>query len=505
MKSPLIKTLVMGLVALIASAVAAAFYPWPEPIVVSAVVGKPLFESYDTGSVRSIQITKYNDERNGLDQMSLRRSGEKWIIPDRKKFVASNPLQITLAANSMIDRLVLQETTDEQQRYSEFGVVDPGDYQNNPNRSGLGTKIILENRNGQDLASLIVGKQLKDDPTKLKHFVRIPGQPNVYVIDFNASALNTDFKSWVDPNLFQFVFPLKKIEVEIENYRINPEKIGASPKELHSRVALSISEQGVRLVSVDAPGADGQWQRVGMSTEINDLIQAVAGQMGNVQFTDVRKKSEELAALFKKPAPNADASLIGSLMPLGFVRSGFENGTYDFDSVGGEVAITTDDAVVVTLNIGTLADKTSSDDNQLSYYALMTAGVNEALIPEPEIPKSTGDANEDEKAFLRLVKARDEKVKSANTRASEINQLHADWVYVVAENVIENLRPDVDLSSAKPVAKPVATPAETEKDTELKKSDEANPNDVNSDKEKSDAANTAEEESSDKEGPAKSP
>ena len=188
MKTPFVQTMVMALVALIASGVAASFYPWPEPVVESEIVGKPLFEPYDTTAVRSIKISEFNEDRNALDRMVLRRSGEKWIIPENKNYIASNARQISAAANALNEVLVLDEKTDEQQAYLEYGVVDPDEYQKTPNRSALGAKIILEDRNGKSLASLIVGKALKDDPTKLKHFVRIPGQPNLYVIDFNKNS-----------------------------------------------------------------------------------------------------------------------------------------------------------------------------------------------------------------------------------------------------------------------------------------------------------------------------
>jgi hypothetical protein len=456
MKSPAFKTLTMAIVAAIVSAVAAAFYPWPAPVVVSAIVGKPLFESYDTNSVRSIRISKYNDERNGLDRMTLRRSGEKWTIPDFKKFIATNTRQIAAAANSLIDREVLVETTDQQDTYSEYGVVDPNDYQNSTNRSGLGTKIILENRNGQELASLIVGKPLKDDPKGLKHFVRIPGQPNVYVIDFDRFALSTDFRSWVNSNLFRLRTNEKVEKILVENYRLDPKAISVAKPQPNYRAALKLPESGgLALASLEGPGPNGGWAKAPMSTKLSDQFQVIAKQITDIQFTDVRKKTAALADMFKSVEPSKDDSLLSSLQPLGFVKTGFKNGKYEFASVGGKVSIENQDGVVVTLNIGSDAGK-ASEDMQLSYYALMTAGVNESIIPEPKKPEEIEDdaeANDKvQKNYLRLVKEREDKIAAAKIRAAEINQQHADWVYVVLENVIENIRPDVAV-----IAKPAQT------------------------------------------------
>lgn len=454
MKSPFIKTLVMAVIAIIASGVAASFYPWPVPIVESEIVGKPLFESYETTAVRSIRITEFNDDRNELDRMVLRRSGEKWIIPDRKKFIASNAMQISAAASSLNEVLVLDEKTDEQQAYLEYGVIDPDEYLTNPNRSALGTKIILEDRNGKPLASLIVGKMLKDDPSRKKRFVRIPGQPSVYVIDFNPLALSTDFRSWVDPNLLQLGNQIPVDNILIENYQINPE-VGTDSRQLNYRAELAVGQEGLKLVSVESGGSDGKWTKVGSSQKMTQQVQVVLNQIINIQFSDVRKKNVELAKLLREPRKDADDKLLDVLKPLGFFKSGFEHSTHQFESSGGDVTVATKDGVVVTLYIGTIADKTNSDDFKLRYNVMICAGVDESILPEPEKSAANDNpevAEQEEKAYLREVEQRNTFIKSAYLRAAEFNQRHAEWIYIVSETVIENIRPDLDLSSSNPLS-----------------------------------------------------
>ena len=223
MNSPVTKTLIMIVMAAVTSAAAAYFYPWPEVIKKSALVGSPLFEAYDSTNVRSIQVVKYDDDSSNLDQIRLERNGEKWVIPSKRKYVADNTPQISLAANSLSECIVLEERTDLQQDYLQYGVVDPSDFANTPNKSALGSKIILEDRDRKELASLIVGKPLKDG---LKHFVRIPGQPTVYVVEFNPRAINTDFKSWVNPNLFQISRQMPITRIVIEDYKIDQKEFG---------------------------------------------------------------------------------------------------------------------------------------------------------------------------------------------------------------------------------------------------------------------------------------
>ena len=230
----------MAVMAITASVTAAYFYPWPTEVAESDFVGKPLFETYESSSVRQIRIQRFNDDRGGLDRILLRRRGEKWVIPAKKDFIAGNVRQISLAANSLIESTVLQDVTDEQQAYLEYGVVDPDEFSNTPNRSALGTKIILQDRDMKEIASLIIGKPVKSDPKKLQHFVRIPGQPNVYVIEFNAAALKTDFRSWIDPNLFDVRDPTAINKVAVNNYKVDKDKIGIDqPQQIYRAQANS--------------------------------------------------------------------------------------------------------------------------------------------------------------------------------------------------------------------------------------------------------------------------
>ena len=383
MKSPLIKTLVMAVAAAVASGVAAFYYPWPEPVVASAIVGKPLFEPYDSTSVRSIRIVRFSAERNGLDQILLRRSGEKWIVPAHKNFIANNTSQIAAAANSLIDRIVLDETTDEQQAYLDFGVVDPDDYESTPNRSALGTKIVLEDRNRRELASLIVGRSLKNDPTGLKHYVRVPGQPNVYVIEFEQRALRTEFKSWVDPNLLQLSnqWPINKIV--IENYRIDPTFQDAADPQRIYRAELNVVRQQLNLLSVKVAGDNGDWEKIGLTPAIRNQFQVIGSQIGAIQFSDVQRKNRELAKVFKAPKDGVNDSVFDSLRPFGVFKTGFKNSTFEFDSVGGEVSVETVDGVVASLHIGSIAENSDADNLQLSRYVIVCAGVDESMLEEP--------------------------------------------------------------------------------------------------------------------------
>lgn len=459
MNSPVVRTLLIAIVAAISSLVAAYFYPWQEAVVQSEVLGEPLFEPYGAGAVRSIRIEKFDIDRNGLDLIQLDRIGEKWVIPSRENFVATNAFQISLVTSSLNETTILEERTDEKQDHLKYGVVDPSDYADTPNRSALGTKIILEGRNRAKLASLIVGRRVGADPGQSgrplgpgKYFVRIPGQPSVYVVDFNPAALRTDFRRWVDANLFQFNDSIPISRIAVKDSRIDSKTMNPLTRKDNYRAVFAAGQAP----SVEVK-SENTWKKITMIPEISERLTVIVQQMQAIGMTDAVRKKPELAKLFKSPKPDSTQTDFDSLKPYGFLFSEFNHSTYHFDSVGGELEIDFETGVSISLYIGSIAEKSSTDDLRLGHYVIMVAGVNEEAFPVPTQPLEVEDPDESEaqtRAYLRQVAAREEKIKSAHQRASELNQQYGDWIYVVPEDVIDAIRPDLPL----PVSSAPSTP-----------------------------------------------
>jgi len=450
MNNPSIKTLVMVILAVVSSGIAASFYPWPERVVESEMVGKPLFDSYDTTAVRAIEIEKFNADKNEIEKIQLERDGEKWVLLQNRKYVASNARQVSAAANSLTEILVLEEKTEDQQDHFEYGVVDPEDHLTQPNRSGLGTKIILEDRNGKPLGKLIVGANLKDDPSGKKRFVRVPGQPSVYVVDFDPNALATDFERWVDPNLFQLAnVPVE--DIQVTDYRLSPNQ-GVESEALNYRATLNVGQNGGALSKLDLANGK-EWKPSQISTKMQGQAQAVFRQLPTISFSGVLRKNNEMQKLFESPTADSDATVLQSLEKFGFYKVGFANGVFQFKSSGGEVSVTTKDGLKVKMYIGGLANRSSEEDLELSYYVLFNSEVDASVFPVPQNPKGDDDSEVDEQAnkdYLKKVADRTSALKAANLRAAAFNRLRAEWVYVVPESVINGVRPDLDFSSLRP-------------------------------------------------------
>ena len=198
MKSAYFTTIVMGIVAALTAAFAAASYPWPEAVTQNAQVSKPLFENYETSAVRGIEVTAYDAERSDIQRIRLKRSGENWIIPQKNGFDVTGDQRVLEVTRALNDRTVLEVNSDSQTDHVNFGVVDPSDVGVTTARSRLGTKLVLSDRDKKTIAHIIVGDQVKNSPGK--YYVRVPGKPTIYAIEFDKEMLATDFAQWVDPN-----------------------------------------------------------------------------------------------------------------------------------------------------------------------------------------------------------------------------------------------------------------------------------------------------------------
>ena len=152
-----------------------------------------------------------------------------------------------------------------------------------------------------------------------------------------------------------------------------------------------------------------------------------------------------------------------------------------FNSSDGEVIVRTNDGVAVSILIGNLAENATGGSLTLKRYVMLYAFADEAIFPEPEKPKPNDDpeqANQDEKEYLRKVADRNKSIEKARLRARELNQSYADWIYIVPEDIVNGLRPDLKATAAVSVendnsagdAKPPEDAAEpTEKSTESSK------------------------------------
>ena len=437
------------------------YYPWPEFAVADDEVGAPLFESYEAKDIRGIDIIRYDSEVQNLDRIKLNRRGEKWLIPSKQNFIATETLRIGNVVNSLNDKTVYQVISENQEDHINFGVLDPTEINDDKNIASLGTKLTLTDRNNKTVADVIVGLPVKNNSNR--RYVRIPGKPRVYTIDFNANLLSTEFALWLSPNILN-INPEQGRQVrgiDLDSYKIDPnqEKL---EKKYGYRATLVPASGRLDIQKLQIPQGDSWYTLKTTPEQIAKLTNAVR-PLAFFFVDDVLRKSEDLAlALSSGDQTDESVAAFKAMKSLGFLyQENSPNGSINFDAVNGLVKVRTTDGVVTSICVGRVAGANSVDQNKLNYFVMLNTSVDEQLLKKPVQPPgiSESDESDERKAYLKSLKSWESNVEKASRIASEMNAIHADWYYMVSESVIKTLNPEIPLPSA-PQSKSKKDPAE---------------------------------------------
>ncbi len=488
MKSPLVSTLLMGVIALLATSAAAYYYPWPEASTTTGMLNEPLFDDYEYTSVRSMEIVRFNRDTNSLDKIVLRRKGEKWVIPGKGNFVATQSKAISSAVDSLKERVVHEIMSDQQQDHVEYGVVDPADYQSVTNLSGLGIRIKLSDRNDKEIASLIVGKDRKNDAQRARRFVRRPGQPQVYSIDYDINVLSTDFPIWVSANLMNIqtrenVIGERPVSIRIEDYRIDPTKMASAPKKQRYLVDIGLDPTFSIQDLLVADRADGQLVPSQVTEIQTREISQIGRFLGNILFTDVVKKKPELAKALRAGKKATTNKAFASLAEFGFRIVENDGPQLLFESARGAMNVKMANGVEIKLYVGKSTGNLNVYSKKPDNYMMMTAHVDEGFFALPEKPETDDPESTENKAYLKAVKARESKLKLAGDVAKALNRSYSNWFYIIDDTVADGLVPSITT-----MASPARTPATGQPKSSDAKKDDAKKDDAKKDDAKKDDA-----------------
>ncbi|QEG24553.1 DUF4340 domain-containing protein [Mariniblastus fucicola] len=438
-------TALMGVLAAATIATAIYYYPMPAEIVVDAKVNQNLFETYETNDVRSISITQFSDESNRLEQFRLRRKGERWVIPNAGDFPATRIARIGEVAKSLLGRKVLSLATEDEQGHVEYGVVDPTEAGNSPNRSSLGLRVDLQDRNKGDIASLIIGKGVDGSNDGVpRYYVRVPGQPAVYELEVPKGIFRTRFEDWVDPNLMELPPPgsseVSLSEVEVEQYRLDPAKIATADRQELYRTEFQIGDAQLKKLVFET-FKDGEFNKQELTAGQQQEVASTLVSLGNIRFIDVVGKPKAAANLLRDPAKKMDKEAFKPLEQFGF-RIGKDD---DFEGANGEVSVVTSNGVRVRLLLGSIAQRADTENLDLHFHGMLVAQLEDSSFESPTKPEGVAEDSEENKAYLRAMEELDRKRKSAKLRIAELNRNWSKWIYVIPESTVNAIRPDVTL------------------------------------------------------------
>ena len=432
----------MGILAAIAAVAAAWVYPWPKVVTKNAQVNKPLFEDYDTSSVRGIEVVSYNEDTSQVDRLRLKRKGERWVIPQKSEFDVTGGDRVINITKALNGRTVLEVTSDSQTDHVKFGVVDPADVNTAASRSSLGSRLELTDRNRKTIGSLIIGHAVKNKPDN--HYVRVTGKPTVYTIEFNDDILSADFSKWTSSNLLGL--PSSKgskrlaSTIDVNKYRI----AAADKREDVYDIKFAVKGEPARMSVASAKVGD---EEVEASKLPANFLQTVVQTLFRLQITDVVNQSKSAVETLRSKTDASKEASMTALKETGFFYRQWQDGGHQFDAANGKVSIGMNDGVRHHVLIGGIANQVGGSDSlKLLYRVMLTADVDESGFAEPEKPADVDKDEAIKKAYLRKVKERDELIELAGRQAAEFNRKHSMWVYVMDETVIKGLLPEVEIT-----------------------------------------------------------
>jgi hypothetical protein len=367
----MIKTASFLAVAVIVVLVAVLTGPsWHRPVT-EDVRGSLLDPQFtDPGQATSLVIVVFDKDVGQARPFSVARIGNQWSIPSHQDYPADAEGQLGKAAASLLGLKILSvasgaesgTTTDAnvQQIYSQYGVVDPETAK--PSDEGVGTKVTMKDKNGTELLSLVIGKEVPDQ-SELRYVRHVgKGQP-VYVVKVDTSKLSTKFEDWIESDLLKLsTWDLK--QVDIQDYTVGV--LGNQFfSDLKGRMTLQyddaanpkwkltedmVFEKGKGLVPV----------KMAADEELDtDKLREMADALDDLKIVDVQRKPPGLSADLRIGGTlSSDLETTLSLQQRGFyfVPVTVDNEEYlQLLSTKGETRVLMKDGVEYVLRFGEVA------------------------------------------------------------------------------------------------------------------------------------------------------
>lgn len=362
--------------------------------------GSAIFPDFDPDTAASLKIAKYDEQLATLSRIELARDSKTqlWTLPSADGYPADSEKQVSEATSPLVELTVLSTVSTDRGDHALYGVVEPNEQELTASASGVGMLVQVGGAENQILASLIVGKPVTG--TEDQHYVRVPAEDAIYVVQIKKDAFSTNFEKWIKGDI------LNVRSMDIENIGLRD-------------YAIVRTERGFGLgrnFDADLLNKDNKWSlqkfidytvegnpetnqppegKTLQESALNDLRNSIQ----NLKIVNVRRKPLGLAADLK-----ADKSLLENAESTKNLQSqGFfpmESG--DVYASGGELLLGTKEGIRYLLRFGNTqvsgsaltddqdaksADPSGekSDDQGVRRYLLVMAQLDESKIPMPDL------------------------------------------------------------------------------------------------------------------------
>lgn len=397
-----VKTIIFALIALAVAVAAVVSRPKQEQWKADIVVGTHVFDEFDGVDAANIKIVKYNEKMDKFNEFELARDSESgvWVIPSAAGYPVDAKDRIT-DATLMLDELeILGVASEVPSDHKHLGVVSPTGEEVKPGSEGVGMLLTFADKNGKELASLVIGHTVKD--SEGQRFVRRSDQNAVHVVEIDPDRLSTRFEDWIEKDLLQLTsFDIE--DVTIKNYTVD----------------LTKRRQIQRNFDFGAEYKDAKWKLVQLTRYSEN--QPIAGVLGSGQELDKEDLNDlktavdnlEIERVFRKPKGLGhdlkagedflqDRAAVGDLASRGYYVHPVSR---ELLSASGEVHVGMKDGVEYLLRFGKVLAKPSDDEEtkakpteatdetdsaedteeQEDRYLFVMARVDMSKLPSPEL------------------------------------------------------------------------------------------------------------------------
>jgi hypothetical protein len=377
-------------------------------------VGQPLFTEWkDPTAAKSMAIATFDDATQSVRDFKVALVDGKWCIPSHGNYPANAEDHVVKAASDLINLKVIEVVSDAQGSHETYGVVEPDPVKLKQPAVGVGKLVTVKDKDGKDLAKLIIGKEDKpaggSESTSNLRFVRRAGQDRVYKVALATDLFSTKFPDWIDSDLLGLKQHWDITKLQIRDYNLEDRgtedhrEISVARK---SDIALEYNDPKAswtvsKLTEYknDKPSESKLAADEELDTgKLNDAKMNLSG----LKIADVNRKPAVLAERLKKSKDfYGDAESQDSLANKGFVPLPEKKPT-DVFSAGGDVTVGMKDGVEYTIRFGgvglALREKDETKDKKAAMKStddqkrtnaervvFVTARFNEDLIAKPTL------------------------------------------------------------------------------------------------------------------------
>ncbi len=449
---------------------------------------QPLFPEFaDPLKATDLEIIQYDESKGEPKRFQVAQVKGRWSIPSHSDYPADAKGHMVDAAASIMGLVVLDVASRDRKDHSLYGVVDPGE-QIEAGTKGVGTRVVLKDKDGQSLIGLVIGKEASGDakdPGEKKdyRYVRKIGEDPTYIVKLNPDKLSTSFGDWIEKDLLKLdAWQIKSVAIQDYSFDLATDPVRGLllPKmEQRGRMALDYADTGdQRWKLAEATVFQNRKpvpQKLADDEELNTKkLDDLKFAVDDLKIVDVAKKppllSGDLRAQGKIKLEEMTNAKFGSLFQMlgerGFYLIPREDSLELFSSEG-EIRVTMKDGVEYLLRFGRIASADSPSPASKEAAKAKDAAKKEG--EKKDASKKEGDKKEGDK-------------KDDQTATASVNR----YLFVVAQfnpSVIEKPKleplPPEPKPDAKPQAKsetkPEAKPADAKPDAKKEEAKKEEP------------------------------